>query len=187
MTDSNISTLITVVFGLMLAELYLSVHRLIRHRRRVRCHWLPILVSWWVLVTVLKNWWGFVFSGEEGAWESGWVFLIYGHLLFLLYLVVSAVLPDEVPEEGLDLREYYFSTRRHFWGLLTGVNLALTVLALLGPVLFPGSSMNLPAVLSNVVMGAVTLSLALVRGPRYHAVVVVVLVVLTVAEIAGKF
>lgn len=185
--SSNIATLITIVFGLMLTELFVSVHRLIRSRRRVRWHWLPLLVSWYVLVTILKNWWGFVFNGSEGAWGSGWVFLIYGHVLLLLYLVVSAVLPDEVPVDGLDLREYYFETRRYFWGLLAGVNLALLVLALLRPVLFAGSSLNVMAVVSNVAMGAVALSLAWVRRFGYHAAVVTAMVVLTVAEMAVKF
>lgn len=53
--SNNVSTLITVVFGLMLTELFVSVHRLIRNRQRVRWHWLPLLVSWYVLVTILKN------------------------------------------------------------------------------------------------------------------------------------
>jgi len=115
------------------------------------------------------------------------VFLIYGHVLFLLYLVVSAVLPDEVPADGLDLQEYYFQTRRYFWSLLAGVNLALLIFALLRPVLFVGSSLNVMAVLSNIAMGLVALSLAWVRRFGYHAAVVVVLVVLTVAEMAVKF
>jgi len=185
--SSNVSMLITIVFGLMLTELFVSVHRLIRNRQRVRWHWLPLLVSWYVLVTILKNWWGFVFGGDDGAWASGWVFFFYGHLLFLLYLVVSAVLPDEVPADGLDLQEYYFETRRYFWGLLAGVNLLLLVFSLLRPVLFSGSSVNLMAVLSNVVMGTVALSLAWVRRFEYHAAVVVMLVVLTVVEMAVKF
>jgi hypothetical protein len=183
----NIATLITIVFGLMLTELFVSVHRLIRSRERVRWHWLPLLVTWYVLITVLKNWWGFVFGGDDSAWGSGWVFLIYGHVLFLLYLVVSAVLPDEVPAAGLDLQEYYFETRRYFWGLLAGVSLALLIFALLRPMLFPGSSLNVMAVLSNVAMGAVALSLAWVRRFRYHAAVVIVLVALAVAEMAVKF
>ena len=98
----NIATLMTIIFGLMLTDLFASVHRLIRNRKRVKWHWLPLLTTWYVLLTVLKNWWGLVFQEGDGLWESGWIFLFYGHLLFLLYLVVSAVLPDEIPAEGLD-------------------------------------------------------------------------------------
>lgn len=105
----------------------------------------------------------------------------------MLYLVVSAALPDEVPDDGLDLEEYYFGTRRHFWGLLAGVNLVLLVFALPRPVLFSGSSVNLMAVSSNIVMGAVALSLAWVRRFGHHAAVVVALVVLTMVEVAVKF
>jgi hypothetical protein len=35
----------------------------------------------------------------------------------LLFLACAATLPDEVPEQGLDLREYYFANRRRIWRL----------------------------------------------------------------------
>lgn len=182
----NIATLITIIFGLMLTDLFASVHRLIRHRHRVRWHWLPLLVSWYVLTMVLKNWWGLVFDDGDGAWSSGWVFFYYGHVLFLLYLVASAALPDEVPADGLDLREFYLENRRHFWGLLAGVNLLLLVLTLLRP-LWTEVPLNWMAALSSIVMAAIALSLAWIRHIRYHAVVVIVLVLLMALEIVGKF
>jgi len=183
---SNISTLITIIFGLILTDLFASVHRLIRGRQRVRWHWLPILVSWYVLTMVLKNWWSLVFQEDDGGWAGGWIFFFYGHLLFLLYLVASAVLPDEVPADGLDLREFYIENRRHFWGLLAGVNLTLLLFALLRPV-FTDLPLNWQAALSNIVMGGIALSLAWVRRIGYHMVVVVILVVLVILEIAQKF
>ena len=187
MTDiSNIFTLITIIFGLMLTDLFASVHRLIRNRGRVRWHWLPLLVSWYVLVMVLNNWWGLVFHEGDGAWGSGWTFFFYGHLLFLLYLVASAVLPDEVPAEGLDLKEFYFDNHRHFWGLLAGVNLALLIYLLLRPV-FSELPPNWMAVFGNIVLGTIALSLVKVRRFGYHAVVVVLLVALTTVETILKF
>lgn len=185
-STGNISTLITIIFGLMLTDLFASVHRLIRHRRRVRWHWLPLLVSWYVLTMILKNWWGLVFDEGDDAWASGWIFFYYGHLLLLLYLVASAVLPDEVPADGLDLRKFYIENRRHFWGLLASVNLLLLFFSLLRPI-FTEMPLNWMAALSNFIMGAVALSLAWVRRTGYHAVVVIVLVLLVALEIVGKF
>ena len=182
----NLSTLITLIFGLMLTDLFARIHRLIRNRRRVQWHWLPLLVSWYVLSMVLLNWWELVFSGGDDVWASGWIFFFYGHLLLLLYLIASAVLPDEVPADGLDLREFYIENRRHFWGLLASVNLLLLVFTLLRPI-FTALPLNWMAVMPNIVMGAVALSLAWVRRIGYHAVVVVVLVLLMALEIIGKF
>lgn len=183
---TNISTLITIIFGLMLTDLFASVHRLIRHRRRVRWHWLPLLTAWYVLAMVLKNWWGLVFDEGSGSWGSGWIFFYYGHLLLLLYLVASAVLPDEVPEAGLDLEDHYYRTRRHFWGLLTAVYVMLLAYAALRPV-FTEQPLVPMALVSNAVMAAVSLSLARVRRTGYHSVVVVLLVALTLSEIILRF
>ena len=183
---SNISTLITIIFGLMLTDLFASVHRLIRNRRRVRWHWLPLLVAWYMLTTVLKNWWGLVIHDGGGVWASGWIFFFYGHLLLLLYLAASAVLPDEIPADGLDLREFYIDNRRHFWGLLAGVALTMLIFTLLLPA-FTELPLNWPAVWSNIVFGATALSLAYVRRIGYHAVVVVVSVTLVTAELFAKF
>jgi hypothetical protein len=162
------------------------VHRLIRHRRRVRWHWLPLQVTWYVLAMVLRNWWGLVFNEAQGVWGDGWIFFYYGHVLLLLYLVASAVLPDEIPDAGLDLREFYLENRRQLWGLLACVNLVLLAFTLLRPA-FTDVATNWMAVVSNLVMGLVALSLAWVRRFAYHAAVVVVLVALLLMELVFKF
>lgn len=182
----NISTLITLICGLMLTDLFASMHRLIRNRRRVQWHWLPLLVSWYVLMIILKNWWGMVFQESDGAWASGWMFFYYGHLLLLFYLVVSAVLPDEIPADGLNLREFYIENRRHFWGLLACVNLLLLIFPLFHLV-FTEDPFSWLSTLPNTIMLAVNISLAWVRHIRYHAVVVVLLVALVLLEVFQKF
>jgi len=139
-----------------------------------------------MLVIVLKNWWGVVFSGEESLWTSGWIFFFYGHLLMLLYLGAAAALPDEVPAGGLDMREYYLEHRRHFWGFLAGVNTTLLVFALLRPAI-SGQPPNWMAALSNTVMAVVAISLAWIGRIRYHVVVVLLLVVLVVLEMIQTF
>lgn len=182
----NIATLITIVFGLMLTDLFASVHRLIRHRRRVRWDWLPVLVAWYVLAIILKNWWDLDFSAGESTWGSGWVFLYYGHLLLLLYLLASAVLPDEVPDDGLDLRAYYFRTRRHFWGLLAAVNVLLLFYAV-GRPLLTDVAMSRSAIVGNTAMIVLNGSLAWSGRVWYHSAIVILLVGLLVLEILSKF
>ena len=38
-------TLFTIVYGLMLTDLFLSFHKLIRSRKKVTWHWLPLLAA----------------------------------------------------------------------------------------------------------------------------------------------
>jgi hypothetical protein len=185
MQSGSIATLVSVLFGLMLADLFSSAHRLIRSRSLVRWHWLPILVSWYVLATVLKNWWALVTMENIDAWGGGWIFLFYGHLLLLMYLVVAATLPDEVPPEGIDLRSFYLENRTQFWGLLAGVNLIMLIYSLLHPAM-AGTAVFWPPVISNFLMGAVSVSLARTRRMAYHCAIVVLMVLLTILELIGK-
>ncbi|MBN2585952.1 MAG: hypothetical protein JXA64_01395 [Candidatus Fermentibacteraceae bacterium] len=185
MHSGSIAALVSVLFGLMLADLFSSAHRLLRSRNRVRWHWLPILVSWYVLATVLKNWWALVAMENIDAWSGGWIFLFYGHLLLLLYLVAAATLPDEVPAEGIDLRSFYLENRTQFWGLLSGVYLIMLVFSLLHPAI-AGAAIFWPPVISNFLMGAVSVSLAFTRRMAYHCTVVVLMVLLTILELVGK-
>lgn len=148
---NNFSTLVTIVFGLILTDFFGNVHRLIRNRSLIRWHWLPLLVAWYVLIIVLKDWWRLVFSGEESIWKNGWIFLFYGHLLMLFYSVASAALPDEVHAGGFDMREYYIEHRRHFWGLFAGVNATLVVFALLRPAI-SGQLPDWMAAAANIIM-----------------------------------
>jgi len=169
----------------MLADLFASMHRLIRNRKRVRFHWLPLFTAWYVLIIILKNWWGLVFQGGDEVGVSGWLFFYYAHLLFLFYLVVSAVLPDEIPESGLDLKEFYLENRLYLWGLLACVNFLLLLATLLRPV-FTGDPFSWFPVVANTLMLGINLSLAFVRRILYHAVIVSLVFVLVVLEVYGS-
>ena len=50
-------TLFTIVYGLMLTDLFLSFHKLIKSRKNVKWHWLPLLAAWYLFLIILKNWW----------------------------------------------------------------------------------------------------------------------------------
>ena len=110
-----IATLITIVFGLMLADLFSSLHKLIKARKIVKWHWLPLLNAWYLFIIILKNWWSLT-SIEEYSMIK---FLAFAHILILLYLSVSIVLPDKIQNNGINLKEYYFQHHKYYWGLMT--------------------------------------------------------------------
>lgn len=129
MTTADVAIMFfTIVYGLMLTDLFLSLHRLLRAKGRVRWHGLPLLAAWYLFVTILRNWWGLAFMQGEAEWMNLPVFLVYGHLLLLFFLLASAVLPDEVGEDGVCLRTHYFATHRYFWGLMAATVLLSNVL-----------------------------------------------------------
>jgi hypothetical protein len=106
-----ITALTAVLIGLAVADMATSLHKLLRHRRRVKWDWVAPLAALVILVELFGLWWNWRrFDGNTIA-EIAPYFL----LLVLMFLAASVTLPDEVPEDGLDLGTYFDDTRGYFW------------------------------------------------------------------------
>lgn len=120
-----LAAFITIVLGLALADLLVSVHRLLRARRRVVWRPLPLLLALVIALSLLTS---FFELWEMTGWERisyyGLVWQVVNYVP--IFLAACAVLPDDVPPEGLDLDDFYFEERRYIVGLVA-VGLALTV------------------------------------------------------------
>ncbi len=112
-TFEYITALIAVVVGLALADMATSLHRLLRNRSRVRWDWVAPLAAILIVVELFNNWWNWRdFTGSTFADVAP-----YFLALILLFLTASATLPDEVPDEGLNLGRYFDENRAYFWTL----------------------------------------------------------------------
>ena len=99
--------LVSVLVGLAVADLVTSLHRLIRDRSRVQWDWLPLTVALLTILTVLNLWWGLYQAQDDNYYRTLAGFLPLVAQLVLLFLVNAAVLPDDVPAKGIDLKIYY--------------------------------------------------------------------------------
>lgn len=115
-TFEYILPLVAIVVGLGLANLLTSLHRLISARREIRWDWLPLAWTALCFLIVLQFWWDLYLDGWSDAFGSYAVFLLFFVRVVVLYLALSAVLPDR-PMEGLDLREYHERNTRYLFGL----------------------------------------------------------------------
>lgn len=112
-------TFVAIVIGLGVADLLASFHRLLRGGRRVKWHWAtPLLASMMLMVTLVLWWWSFRWFSAITS-ETIASFLPKFVLLVVSFLMMAAALPDEIPESGIDLRQYYFSSRVHLWSLVS--------------------------------------------------------------------
>ena len=172
-----IITLITIVFGLMLADLFKSLHKLIKARKIVKWHWLPLLNSWFLFIVILKNWWSLTSIEEYNIIK----FLAYAHILILLYLAASIVLPDKIQKKGINLKEYYFQHHRYYWGLMTTVML-ISMLNSIVPKLINSSPLNTPNII--IFMIILSLNILLLISKRYwiHSVVLIFYTLMTLFE-----
>ena len=168
-----VSVFVSIVLGLAVAELGSSFHKLMRARRRVQWDWMSLALAFTMLLEVVQFWW---LSHDWYAQSAGLrlvEFLPYLLLLLLIYLMAAAVLPDEVPEEGLDLRLFYVDSASYFWSLVLAMTVA--IIAILGP--RNAGTGDLLAIARNqsvniVILAAVT-PLLFVRNIRVHQAVII--------------
>ena len=175
-------TLFTIVYGLMLTDLFLSFHKLIRARKTVKWHWLPLLAAWYLFLTILKNWWGL--SPLQSSTDSMniYFFIAYGHLLFLTFLLVSAALPDVIEKNGIDLKRYYFKNHRYFWGLMSSV-VVLSILINFIKRFHQLDPSVIFTLLAVIILPILTITLAISKRYWVHSTILVILVIGIVFEI----
>lgn len=118
MTVSDyLATFVSIIVGLALADLASSLHRLLRAGPRVIWDWLTPLAALQVAFAIQTVWWSTFNSLVHAQSATFAEFTPRVISMMLLFLLASAALPDEVPQEGVNLRSYYDRTRRYFWAL----------------------------------------------------------------------
>ncbi len=173
---------ISVLVGLAVTDLATSLHRLLRARRRVKWDGLPLATALLALLTVLNAWWGLYAMSASDSWTLAG-FLPLAALLFALFLLNAAALPDAVPSEGVDLQAFYESNGPYFWGLFVVYIFSVGVINVMNVWTPDGrpEEATIPWILAesapNLVLMGVGLALALFRTRFVHAIVVVVLLV----------
>ena len=169
---------ISILVGLSLAEIAQSTHRLLRCRHRVRWHWYPFAAALLLLLIIIELWWNTNQVIVPGRPVTIGIFLpIVGGLL-LLYLTCAAVLPDEVPTEGLDLRASYFANARYFWTLFAILVAGFVIIRMGRSIAFVGWARTVPAlpsVVPNAVLVLLFLSLGWVRRSWWHTLLLLLL------------
>jgi hypothetical protein len=171
-----VSVFVSIVLGLAVAELGSGFLRLMRARQRVRWDWMSLALAVLMLLEILQFWW-LSHDWYARTPELRLIQFLPALVLFvLIYLMAAAVLPDEVPEQGLDLRQFYVDTSTYFWTLV----LIMTVVLILirGPA--GAQSGDWLAIVRRqwinlVVLVAVT-PLLFVRQIRIHQIVIIALV-----------
>jgi len=181
--------LVSILIGLALADLVLSLHKLLRARGRVRWHWRAPATAVVLVLLMLDIWWGMrLLEQAQLPWTIGlFLPMLVGLLGF--FLLAAAALPDDVPAEGLDLESYYREHGRYFWSLFAGVvllftlhNIALSWLALDGP----DPSRLVQRYASNLAVALLAGSLAVVRRPWWHSAVIIVLLAVMLASYVAR-
>ena len=169
-----VSVLASVIIGLALVDILVSLNRLIRAAGLVRWHWAAPAAALLVTLTIIQIWWS-LYRPQDAPMTIG-QFLPLLVELVLLFLLAAAALPDEVPADGLSLKNYYQRNGRYFWSLFAA---ALGWLLVVGAVETLADGESLAGVLDNrlvdVVVFGVFVSLVFIRRLWWHAIAILLL------------
>jgi hypothetical protein len=112
-----LAAFVTIVLALAVSDLLISLHRLLRARHRVNWRPLPLLFALFVLLTLLTGFFE-LWALTEVERMSYYGLLFYVGLYFPLFLAACAVLPDDVPETGVDLGHFYQAEKSYVAALM---------------------------------------------------------------------
>ena len=105
----------SIVLGIAVAFELQHLHNLLR-TPNVKWHWAQPLFALFVLLSIMSIWWMIAGREIEGPMTLG-RFIPIMWVLVILNLLAAVALPDKIPEEGIDLADYYQTNRRYMWGL----------------------------------------------------------------------
>jgi hypothetical protein len=110
--------LFTVMIGLAITDIALSLHRLIRRHHTVRWDPLTLLGALFALLMTIGMWFDLWGIRNATSVRHFFLYLVLLASFFVLFLVSASSLPDEV-DGPVDLRAFYASNRRYYWSLVT--------------------------------------------------------------------
>ena len=115
--------LISILMSLALADIVISVHKIMRHRRTVRWDGRVLAATALVVLEVIRIWFAqWTIRDTAVALTFPVYVFLFGHVL-LLVLTALACLPDDV-DDGCDLSKFYDANRRYFWSAFTATQTA---------------------------------------------------------------
>lgn len=109
--------LIGVVLGLGLADMALSIHRLVHHTRSVKWSWRAALMAVTVFLTIFLAWFIAWFGARDQFVGTNATVLSFTVVGFLIFLMAAASLPDS-PKGDFDLEAFYWQRARFVWLIL---------------------------------------------------------------------
>jgi hypothetical protein len=163
---THLRMVLSMVVSLGMARLLSGAARIVQHPGRTRLYWVHLLWGLSMLLT-LMHFWGWQFSlARVAVWRFEVYFFIVAYAA-LYYLLCSLLFPDDVSDYA-GWRDYFYSRRRWFFGLLA-VSFAADVLdsAIKGRAYLEAQGTEyLVRIAVYVVLCAAA---AFVRSERFHA------------------
>lgn len=162
-----IAVLTSIIIGLGITSLLRGVTRLIQHPENVKPYWVHLLwVASMFFIMIFWWWWEFRLGDIEV-----WTFQLYAFVVLyaLIFYLACAILFPERMDDYSGYRDFFYSRRKWFFGLLT-FSLAIDV----ADSWFKGSehfaSLGLEYVVATGIKAVLFITAAMTRNAIYHGV-----------------
>jgi hypothetical protein len=119
--------LISILMGLALADIVVSLHRLVRSRQPVKWDGRVLIAASLVMLEVIRMWFAQWTGRDLAIAVTFGVYLGEFIQILLLVLLAYASLPDDLGE-SCDLREFYERNRRYFWSVFAAYQASYFIL-----------------------------------------------------------
>jgi hypothetical protein len=174
-----------IVLGLAVADLVISLHRLLGAGERVKWDWLAPLAALVVFLDIVAQWWSWHAAEALADAVTFEMFLTLVAGTVLLFLLAAAALPDEAPHDAvIDLRTHYEKGQRRFWILFlahwlvaNGVNIWVQMVA---------EKARFSLLQPGYLTGLVLLSLIFIRNRWWQTLCLAAFAVLLLGQFFGR-
>lgn len=171
---SYLSVLLSIILGLAMTQILTSAGRMIRARERVITYSPPIVWSVLLLLIDVQMWWSMFGYRTRTHWGFLEFLIILIQTIFA-YMLAAVVLPEEVPSEGVNLKEYYERNSSWLFGFLIATVLTSIAKELLLEGHFP-VSVNLAFHLLLIVTALLAIAIKRAALHKVLAVTAIVMV-----------
>lgn len=154
--------LLTIVTGLAICDMIVSLHGLLINRRHVKWDWLALVSAAYVVLAIINTWrMTYVAFQDAVKGPAIWVFLLILTQNVGLYLAARTALPDKVDlGEPFDLVSYYDFIDRYLWSAILiahAVYIVASILALISTGRIPYQSLFIQVLIGLPVIVALVI------------------------------
>jgi hypothetical protein len=175
---------VTLILGLAVSDLCVSLNRLLEAGEKVRWDWLSPMAATVALLKICTLWWQWFGAARLAQGVTFDMFLLLVAGAVLVFLVAAAALPDRIEDAGIDLRVYYARSARRFWLLFGAQYLVVNVFDIWVQMDVGGARLDWTTA-SIAILPTVAIVLAIVRNRALHTIGLAVLIALYLLRLAG--
>lgn len=179
---SYLSVLLSIILGLAVQQVLQGYRALILSRKRITFYAPPLIWSVLILLMVAQHWWASFGLAGVGIWSFG----MFATILIqtaLIYMMAAIVLPDVPADEKLDLRDHYYREAPAFFGL----GAATVGWSVFREYMLFGMLLERTNLIFHLVFIALSLTAIIVKRPRLHEALALIMAVLFALYVAVLF